>query len=79
MRAIITHSYNCSTRRLLVDPAALTKGLDAWREEEESARGPLRMRIQAIDRRLAENRREWAQLLDQYLRGAVANEDQEHR
>ena len=62
-------------KSLLVDPAALTKGLDAWRDEEESAKAPLRERIQAIDRRLAENRRASAQLLDQYLVGAVVQED----
>ena len=66
-------------KSLLVDPAALTKGLDAWRDEEESAKAPLRERIQAIDRRLAENRKGSAQLLDQYLVGAVAKEDLEHR
>jgi len=56
-------------KSFLTDPATLTEGLEAQREEREKANEPLRDRLAVADSLLADNRRQLERLLDLYLSG----------
>jgi site-specific DNA recombinase len=58
-------------RALLCDPVALREGISVLRAQAERKIAPLQERLQAVDRHIAEDLRERARLLDQYLAGTI--------
>jgi hypothetical protein len=66
-------------RSLLVDPEALSAGLEAQSEAREKERQPLREQLDRIERLLSEHRSQQERLLDIYLDGALSKKIWEER
>lgn len=61
-------------RSLLIDTAALSDALDAYRFKREEDMRPLRERLEVADKLLDDNRRQLERLVDLYVRGDIPRE-----